>query len=201
MRKHILTFICCTLFFSTISIAQKARFGFSAGATLANVSMKMNNIKISTSSKIGLTAGILLDKPISDHLIFQPALNFVQKGAKSKENDGQATLNYLEVPLNFMYRSNNRDGFFAGAGPSLAYGLSGTSKAGSDKEDINFGSDDNDDLKRMDLGDNFTAGYITKGGILLALNYNMGLSNLEPESDYGKTRNNYWGLRLGYILK
>ena len=201
MKKQILTLICCTLLLSTFSFAQKARLGFSGGATLANMSMKLDDIKISASSKIGFTAGLLLDKPISDHVIFQPAVNFVQKGTKSKESDGSATLNYLEVPLNFMYRSNNRDGFFAGAGPSFAYGLGGKSKDGDFKEDINFGSGDNDDLKSFEFGANITAGYITRSGFLIAVNYNMGISNLEIDSDYGKTRNNYWGLRLGYILK
>lgn len=201
MKKQILTFICCTVLLSTFCYAQKARLGFTGGATLANMSMKLDDIKISASSKIGFTAGLLLDKPISDHLIFQPAVNFVQKGTKSNESDGSATLNYLEVPLNFTYRTNNIDGFFAGAGPSFAYGLGGKSKEGDYEEDIKFGNGDDDHLKGFEFGANITAGYITKSGFLIAVNYNMGISNLEIESDYGKARNNYWGLRLGYILK
>ena len=62
-----------------------------------------------------------------------------------------------------MYRSPGKSGsFFAGAGPSFSFNMSGKMKyeyndgTPPDEEDIKFGSDkDNDYMKSFDMGINF----------------------------------------------
>ncbi len=85
-------------------------------------------------------------------------------------------------------------------------GLSGKDKWKNDTEsgtdDIKFGSGDNDDLKAFEAGINFVTGYQCKGGFLIAVNYNTGLSNLvnTVEGDNSKFHNRYFGIRIGYMF-
>ena len=203
-----------SLFISVISLmnyskAQKSSFGFTAGATFAPYKIKEESVSITAKTKVGFTAGVTSFIALGRHFSFMPALNFTQKGGKFKEEDftGNTTFNYLELPLNFIYNTNSTKGkFFVGAGPSLAFGLSGKDKweegteSGSDK--IKFGSGDDDDLKSFDAGINFLAGYKFAGGFLIAANYNAGLSNLgnTDEGDNSKMHNRYFGIRIGYMF-
>lgn len=103
-------------------------------------------------------------------------------------------------------KTQNRIWILAGGGPSLSFGISGTSKAESGgtktSEKVKFGNSDNDDMKSFDLGANILAGYQFKKGFLIAANYNIGLSNLAPGSDpdKGKLKSSYFGIKLGYVL-
>lgn len=192
--------------------AQNTRFGFTAGATFANYNSKSSGQTDNGNSKTGLTAGILIDIPAGKHFSFQPAVNFVQKGSKDEQTINNVTekvkinVNSIEVPLNLLYNSNGETGnFFIGAGPSLAFSLSGKFKyednSNSLTQKINFGNTDNDDMRGLDLGANFLTGYRFKGGLLFAVNYNAGLSNLVPNgSSDDRTRSHYFGIRLGYLL-
>ena len=117
------------------------------------------------------------------------------------------TLNYLELPLDFVFNKGMSKGmFFIGAGPSLSIGLSGKDKwsdngeSGTDK--INFGSDEDDDLKSLEAGINVLAGYQFSNGFFISANYNTGLSNIAPGGDeYDvKYHNRYFGINAGFML-
>ena len=194
--------------------AQNSRLGFTGGASFANYKAKMDGESDNGNSKTGITAGLLVDVPLGDHFSFQPALNFVQKGTKDEQTLGgitekvSLTTNHIEVPLNFLFNTNGDAGnFFIGAGPSFAFGVSGKWKYEDDQnslsEDVKFGNSDEDDLKGMDLGANFIAGYSFPNGLFLSANYNLGLSNLvaaDPGGD-ASLKSSYFGIRLGYLLK
>lgn len=192
--------------------AQTIRLGFTAGAAFANYTSKVDGETDNADSKTGVTAGVLVDISTSKHFSFQPALNFIQKGTKNEETLNNVTekttlgINCIEVPLNFLYKSGGNSGsFFIGAGPSLAFALSGKLKfkdaTNSMSEDIKFGSGDDDVMKALDLGANFTTGYCFRSGLMLSANYNKGLNNLFPHgSDDGKLKSSYFGIKLGYLL-
>lgn len=193
--------------------AQNTRFGFTAGVAFANYKAKADDgTDESSNSKTGITAGVLADIPVSKHFSFQPAVNFVQKGTKDEETSGgvtekfKLTVNCIEVPLNFLYNvPGNTGNFFIGAGPSLAFALSGKLKfddgTNSVTENVKFGSSDNDDMKGLDLGANFMTGYCFPNGLFLSVNYNMGLSNLVPGgSNDGTLKSHYFGIKLGCLL-
>jgi hypothetical protein len=194
---------------SLVSQAQTS-VGFTAGASLANVKITASGISASPKMKTGITAGLILDAPFSANFHFQPAINLVQKGYKANDDTGKETfnLNYLELPLNFVYYS---DGFFAGAGPSFSYGISGRDKikysddsTPDDNETVHFGSHE-DEVKPFDFGANFTAGYKTSSGFLITVNYTLGLSNIgntDSEGLFGdvKIKNNCFGIKIGYMF-
>lgn len=197
---------------SFAATAQNTRIGFTAGAVFANYHSKVEGESDNGDSKIGITAGVLFDISAGKQFSFQPALNFVQKGSKSKETYGGSTMkasinvNTIEIPLNLVYNAGGTSGsFFFGAGPSLAFAISGKVKfddgSTSVEENLKFGNTDNDDIKGMDLGLNIMTGYCFQNGLLCAVNYNRGLSNLVPGgSANGTTKSNYFGIKLGYLL-
>ena len=193
--------------------AQNIRISFSTGVAIANYKSRVDGKTESGKAKPGLTIGVLADIPIAKHFSFQPAVNFVQKGTKDEQTAGIVTekvsinINCIEVPLNFLYNSRGKTGnFFVGAGPSVAIAVSGKAKYddGATKlsENIHFGNSDNDLMKPFDLGANFMTGFSLNNGAMFSLNYNAGLNNLFPKgSDDGWLRSNYFGIKLGYMLK
>ena len=209
--KKLLFFIIVLISINTY--AQNIRIGFTTGVTIANYKSKVDGKTESATAKAGLTAGVLVDIPVAKHFSFQPAVNFVQKGTKDEQSYGTLTqkgsinINYLEMPLNFLYNSRSKTGnFFVGAGPSVAIAISGKAKYddGTTKasENLKFGTSDDSFMKPFDLGANFMAGFSLNNGVMFSLNYNAGLNNLFPKgSDDGWLRSNYFGIKLGYMLK
>jgi hypothetical protein len=212
MKKTILIAVICIVS-NFITHAQKSRIGFTAGAVFANYTTKLDGETDNADSKTGITAGVFVEIPSGNHFSFQPALNFVQKGTKSEQTLGgttekvQLTVNSIEVPLNFLYNAGSNTGnFFIGAGPSFAFALSGKTKyddgTNSLTEDIKFGNNENeDDLKGLDFGANFLTGYRFPNGLQISGHYNAGLSNLMVGSDNGTLKSNYFGVKLGLLLK
>ena len=210
MKKTILSMI---ILISIGSYAQKTRLGFTTGLSIANYKSKVDGNNESGNAKAGFTAGVFVDVPVGKHFSFQPALNFVQKGAKENFTINNTTykyslnINYIEMPLNFMYNSNSKSGnFFIGAGPSLALAAGGKYKykddANSISEKIKFGSADDDFMKPLDLGANIVTGFTLNSGFMFSANYNAGLNNLFPNgSADGRLRSYYFGIKLGYLLK
>ena len=198
MKKLFLLLVVATI--STVSFAQ---IGVQAGVTMSTLKFEDMG-EVDRKSKIGFTVGVFNNVPLSTNITFRPGLNFTQKGGKFEESGEKATFtfNYLELPLDFIYKAPA--GFFVGAGPALGYGLSGKIKySGSgvdDEEDLNFGSDeDEDDLKAFEFSGNILAGYQLSNGIFFSVNYNFGFSNLSFENDVD-VKNNYFGIRIGKLI-
>jgi hypothetical protein len=192
------------------SVGAQNSFGINAGATLATYKVKASSVSLTSKSQVGFTAGIMSSISMGKHASFQPGLNFLQKGGTFKEDGStdKTVLNYLELPLNFVFNTASSKGkFFAGAGPCLGFGLSGKDKYEDDagnKQDtkINFGSSSEDELKPFEISGNILAGYLFKSGISLTVNYNTGLNNIlnsDGEVD-SKYHNRYFGFRIGYMF-
>jgi hypothetical protein len=210
MKRIILPVLAFTLIFSFTIHAQKARIGFSAGATLAQAKTEVDNQKDKSDLHLGFTLGVVTDISLGKQFSFQPALNFVQKGGKENQTingvnyKSTITLNDLELPLNLIYRSKGEKGhFIAGIGPSLAYALSGKVKISSggqtESAKLKIGNGTEDDLKPFELAGNVLAGYESNKGLFVTLNYNIGLSNISTDAS-STWKNSYFGLRIGYYI-
>ena len=193
------------------AFSQDIRFGIQAGTAIASQKAKQSGISITSDGKVGFTVGVTSDISIAESFTFQPSLNFTQKGSKFNVSDGSEsmessqTLNYIELPLNFLYHAPAGKGkFFAGLGPVVNYGISGTAKVKmggeSMSEDINFGSnEDEDDYKPFEFSGNILAGYEFSNGVFVAANYNAGLSNIAVGGDSDNSlKNRYFGVKLGF---
>jgi len=207
--KRIFLFTVLTVFVSTTLLAQ---FGAQVGGVLASINSKTAGEDDDFDSKAGFTVGLLYRKSLGGGLYFQPELNWTQKGAKIEEGGDKFTvsLNYLELPLNFVWMASaskgsaNSGGFFLGLGPAFNFGMSGKYKYEgtiSGEDDVKFGNSDDDDLKGFDIAGNIMAGYGMPGGINIALVYSHSFTNSQIDGDSDNSiRNSYIGLRLGYMF-
>lgn len=196
---------------ASYSLSAQTKIGFTAGASFANVTVKSEGISASPKSRTGITGGLFVECPLSANFSFQPALNFVQKGYKVKDETGTETVNfnYLELPLNFVYNTKKNEGFFIGAGPSIAYGISGKDKLdftdpGMPDQDlkIKYGSG-MDRIKEFDFGVNAVAGYKFKGGFMISGNYTLGLNKINNDDGSGNDgtiKNRYFAIKIGYVF-
>ncbi|MGH2563551.1 MAG: porin family protein [Ginsengibacter sp.] len=212
--KSISTLMTLMILLTASLLTAQTKVGIQAGASFANVTIKAGGISISPKLTTGITAGLFFASPLSDNFSLQPALNFVQKGYLIKDGTvkDHLNLNYLEVPIYFVYNAHKSYGFFIGAGPSIALGISGKDKYTDtnnpmDNEDakVTFGSG-SDELKRMDLGANAVAGYKSAGGFVISANYNLGFTDVSNgdqsnPDEQGSIKNKYFSIRIGFMFE
>lgn len=219
MKKLILTLVagaCLAPAMAQISIAPEV------GVNLANASVSTNffgSNDIDTKMKPGLKAGALLDIPVVGGLFVQPGAFFSMKGYKASssvtvlgittEVEGSTALNYLEVPVNLGYRYaiGNAGSIFVTAGPYLGYAFSGKMKSkttvngstsGEAEDDVEFGSEDTE-MKPLDFGLNFSAGYQLPMGLYFRAQYGLGLSELSNTS-LASYKNRVLAFSVGYAI-
>lgn len=207
MKKNVVL-LTLALVATTLSSYAQVSFGVKAGYNSATVSTENNE---GTSRLSGFHAGVIADLSLAESFSLQPQLLYSAKGIKIKdfdmnENETKVSykLNYLELPVNFLYKPQVGAGkLFVGAGPYVALGLGGkfgdtkVKFDGKKSADIDE-TDDNVHLKALDAGANFLAGYELKNGLLFSINYSLGLTNVSPDGD--KSKNSYIGISVGYLL-
>jgi hypothetical protein len=193
-------------------------FGIKAGVAFPSMTLSAVGLSNNLSSKVTFYVGGLVDIQVSDMFSVQPGLTFMNKGGKSKgssytfgdEESGasveistdEASMNisYLELPINFLAKFEAGNGkVFVGAGPYAGYALSGNNKSGDFKQDITFGSGD-DDFKRFDYGVNFLAGYQLESGLNFHAGYGLGLANVANDNyDFDtKAKNKVFAIGVGF---
>jgi hypothetical protein len=188
---------------------QGIKFGVTAGFNLSNFSGDVENTKLKAGFQVGVVADYALTKSFS----ITPELLFTQRGSKAEATEGgltatyTETLNYLQLPINALYKFNIADDakFLVFAGPYFGYGLSGTAKyklsgggeSESESEDIKFGSDE-DKYNAFDFGLNAGIGY-QYNKFFIKAQYNLGLGNLFNDSD-DSLKNTNIGISVGYLF-
>ncbi|EOR93023.1 hypothetical protein ADIARSV_3823 [Arcticibacter svalbardensis MN12-7] len=190
------------LFFSFYGYSQdstKVTYGLKFGVNSNSTSLS-SSLDGSSSTKmksfLAYNFSLVLDVPLSKVLSIQPAVSYIQKGQKKDlsgvTNDNRTKVNYLEMPINLVYRYRN---FFVGAGPYASLAMKGTIKSDSQEDDISFGnryvsggSSKNDDWKKYDFGASMLLGYKWKI-FTFNVNYDLGLYDIDPSPVYkSKTR-------------
>jgi len=168
--------------------------------------------------KAGFHIGIDYEVAVAPDFYFAPGLLFSTKGSKSKSEVSNSffsyteeikiNLNYLEIPLNLVYKPMIGEGnLILAFGPYLGLGMGGKMKteinldSGSetDEVDISFGSDEDDFLKPFDMGANISFGYLFSSGLSVQLNTQLGLINISTSDDSDNAiKNSAFGLGFGY---
>lgn len=200
MKKIILSLFSVAAI-ATTSNAQLS-FAPEAGLNMANMNMKSAGSTVSTSMKPGVAIGAIVDFGFTDNLFLQPGLFYVMNGAKLSSPSLTYSINSLQIPVNVIYKlgedGNNR--FFFGAGPYLAYNLSGNVSDGGGT--IHIGTDKaKDQLKPIDFGVGLNVGYLLVNGLFFRVHYQMGLTDLNPAGDSdGTVKTSALGVTAGYYL-
>lgn len=185
-----------------------AQWGIHAGPLFSSMTIKhSSSFSMDFKSRVGFTGGIAYKRAFGSSLALQGEVNYTQKGGKWSENWAimDFNLNFLEVPIYFLYAPGGSSGFFIGAGPSFNFGLSGKWKLVGgeipEEEDVNFGSGDEDDLKGFHLGVNALAGYQLPGGLNFNAFIAQSITNSSPTGDDAeKVKFFNFGVRVGYFF-
>jgi hypothetical protein len=189
MKKVLLSILT----FVTISFASEAqtRFGVKAGGNLANMAVASSGISLDTKSILAFHVGGTMEMDLSESVFLQPSLLYAQKGfgfsggSSGITSEATARFNYIELPVNVMYRVT--DFLTIGAGPYAAYLLSGKAKgttAGQSYED----DLDLTESNRLDAGLNLNIGYEVMPSLVINLNYSYGLTNIDKAGETTKNR-------------
>ena len=214
---------------------QNGILGIRAGANFTKISGDLNfygdiddlDMSLSLKFKPGFQIGLVLNFPMNnDKLMFQTGIIYAQQGAKWEDSASdtdqgvsikyemfvEMTLNYLQVPANFLYRHylNSGNILLLQAGPYLGYGLGGNLKIGttvsamgfseseSFEETIKFGSDkEKHFLKTLDLGLGFGIGMLFNEKFQVGVGYNFGLTDIGHRVEM---KNNGIALTLAYMF-
>ena len=233
MKKYFFSMAICFCGF-TQTQAQSLMVGPELGLNITTMTQRVNGSKISNEMLPGLKVGGVLDIGITHHFAVQPGLFFSMKGYK---NDYSRTrvignllyteyynetvrLNYLEIPINFLYKSGLYSGgrFFIGGGPYVGIATGGSINLEVERElqsngdgtriretserNIDIGtSAKNDDIMPADAGLNITGGYEFRNGIFAMANMGVGLANIQPGgNDNNYLRNMALGFSVGYLF-
>ena len=192
-----------------LSVNAQVRFGIKAGINLPNVTAKSDGTKEDTKMSFGFHVGTIADWSLSESFSVQPGLLFSTKGFKTTtvmqgiSVDITETVNYLEIPINAMYKLPVGSAkILIFGGPYFGYALSGKAKGTamgvSDTQTLHIGSSDTDDLKAMDLGLNFGAG-VEISNFVVTAQYGLGLANLSPDTSFTE-KNNVIGISVGFLI-
>ncbi|CAM1333267.1 porin family protein [Tenacibaculum aestuariivivum] len=177
--------------------AQDVKFGAKAGLNIASLSGDNDeNIDSRTSFHVGAVAEI----EISDKFSVQPELVYSAQGATSDYElgsvtvDATAKLDYLNLPV--MAKYYVAEGLSLEAGPQIGFLLSAKTEAdvsGASSQDIK------DEMKSIDFGLNFGAGYKLDNGLNFSARYNLGLSSVADDDDFD-IKNGVFQVSVGYFF-
>lgn len=210
MKNKLVSIVLILVLSASFAIAQeksKMSFGILGGVNFQNLNGKLSSgDKLDNDMLLGFHGGVNVQIPIAPEFYFQPGLMFATKGAKDTytvlgtEFTNKIKINYIEMPLNLVYKASLGNGFFMlGFGPYLAYGISG--KQVFEGNDLTF--ERGVDYNALDAGANIFAGFETAGGLFLQLDTQFGMLNINPEdenssSNQATAKNTGFGLSLGY---
>lgn len=214
--KNVLKLFIAVLGISFTSSLYAQTFGIKGGLNSAKIILKENEEDLSEDFDplLGFHAGLTAEFPINNLFSFQTGALLSTKGMKFEELNSvvditsKMNLLYLDIPLHLKANFGSSEGLniYALAGPYVGIGLVGKIKTEgkfmdeeySNVDDIKFGSNEEDDLKRLDYGVSVGAGIELKK-ITIGATYNLGLANLATDTNNGeKVNHRVFQISLGY---
>ncbi|MDR6564611.1 MULTISPECIES: porin family protein [unclassified Arcicella] len=194
--KKIIFLILSYIAFSFTTNAQ-SRFGIKAGANFANLTFSSGGVSSTMNSITGANIGVTFETRLSDRFILRNDVLWSQKGGITEDsgNNIKTTIDYLEVPFNFLYEPTYYS--FVGVGPYVGYGFTGTIVSNGKSSEMTF---EDGGFKRLDYGLNLTAGYEVFEGLVLSANYSLGFGNI-IDSNTAAFKNKVIGISVTKFFK
>ncbi len=213
--KFFMRLLIVAVMFTLAAETHAQTYGLRAGLNMANMLIKDDDDTYSDDFKMnpGFHIGPTAELPINDFLSVEAALLVSTKGFRyTDEYEGlkmktKANLLYIDLPVTAkaIYDLNGIK-IYGQLGPYVGMGLTGKYKTKvtyegeteSDSESVEWGSDEESDLKRLDFGVVIGAG-VQVEKILVGLNYGLGLANTGTTSENGARQNHrVLSLTVGY---
>jgi hypothetical protein len=159
--------------------------GYIFGLNVSTITLNTKGIESVPEKPLGIHFGGFLAIPVAGNFNFQPAILLSAKGSNYSIDSVDFSLSpiYMEIPAIAMY-SFGSDAIKISlyAGPYFACGIGGYKiEPGGELTGVNYGSGENSDLKRLDIGLNIGAG-INIRGLLISAQYGIGLTNIAPST-------------------
>ena len=207
-----------------------------ASTDLSSLGPTLGRLSIPVGGRVAFRAGIMADIPVSERLSVRPQLLYSVKGGNADvgrfiadllnrfgipptalpagDFTSRVALNYLEVPVEFIYGFEAGPGrLLVGAGPYAALAVGGTLNG----QAINFNTDG---FHKSDFGVMASLGYELPMGLVVSAYYSHGLTNisrnatpslgtinptnptvnLDPSAFGGTLQNRAYGLTVGYFI-
>jgi hypothetical protein len=198
MKKILLTAVVGLALTSTTN-AQIA-FGPELGLNISDLVQTTGNgynrgYTYTYTPKAGIKVGGLVEIPLNRNFYLQPGLFFSTKGASDNDpNHNNATttldINYIELPVNILYKFGRPSGnrFFLGAGLAVGTAVGGHIAANGHTDKIYIGNDPQvDAVRAFDVGISGQLGYQLSSGFIFRLQSVAGVTNITPggNADYG----------------
>jgi Outer membrane protein beta-barrel domain len=189
MKKTLLTFILLSSV--GVSFSQTINYGLKAGVNLSEQN-RSSAYNYQSNFRVGMNAGGMIDISFQQ-LSIQPGVFFTMKG---DSGPAETTLDYIEVPVNFLYKFKiaTASNIHLGGGPYIAYGISESIMINGK----NFPTTPSFTFKNPDYGVNFVAG-LTLKKILIDASYGLGVANID--SNGLNTHNSIISLSIGYLFR
>lgn len=185
MKRNLLLCVCVFFVTLTASAQWNVQGGLNFSSTTAD----------GVGTKVGYRIGVGYETSTAQTpWAFQTGLFFQSKGAKIESI--KMTANYLEIPLYAAFNAKLNDkgtGLVFNAGPYLAYGVSGKTKADNLGEMDTF--DDKTGLERFEAGLGFGAG-VKFDTFTISVQYQFGLTKLMNVE--GAAKNTNFGIVAKY---
>ncbi|MBP6386106.1 MAG: PorT family protein [Pseudarcicella sp.] len=178
-------FLSAAIFCFLVAESQaQFRIGAKAGANFTNITEGPTSGTLETfDNKLGVRLGLVVEKSLSSNFALQSGLLYNQQGTYKKAINEYIILNYVELPLLFMFKPFSK--FSVGAGPYLAYGISEVSKNGTVVTTKNdFG--DSFEPELFDYGFQALVGYEVVNNLVLGASYSMGLQNISQDKTFSR---------------
>lgn len=191
---------------------EKVKLGVKAGLNIS--SLTFDESELSSSSKTGFTAGLMVEIPVAKNFSLQPELLYSQQGTKTSFFDQDVTnsnfkgtieLNYLNIPLMLKYYVIK--GLSLQTGPQIGLLL----KANSKYQDnfLGYENQESFNLKKyssgIDTSINFGLGYQFKDKFYTDFRYNISYSNVFKDGDANyfinhDMKNRVFQITIGYFF-
>jgi Outer membrane protein beta-barrel domain len=205
------TILLCVLILFTFACHAQYLFGIFAGAQATTAKYTIADVKQPTEYKYGFQAGVCWKIPFDVNLFFSPAAFYSLKGYKVKFNsyayppdikatDNNTTIHTFELAFLLQYDLGKNPGhFFIKAGPSLDFQLKGKEKfnlntGGSVKRSMVYSYADYGHFAANML---FQPGFETGNGIVISLQYGLGLTNLSNTDGGPQILHRVYGISIG----
>lgn len=225
MRKASLLVTVIFLFLSIISSAQ-SRIAIVTGGHQSIVKEENNlpgwdSLKNYYSGRVGFHLGFVADLPIGNkpHFFFQPGVIYYNKGRKFAQRfdtsisvitsqTGTQYLNYIDIPLNLVYKFGKKAKFLIGGGPYGSFFYTGKETSKTTRRTGATETENNDlpvgkkpgQYRILNYGVNGLIGF-ESGRVFLTANYSLGLNDFYEATSYtGTFKHQVIGGTLGIFL-
>jgi opacity protein-like surface antigen len=198
MKRSIICLIVIVFALSATTVQAQIRIGATGGLNVTKLVYDGPDL----DSKASIHIGAIGEYEIMDGLSAQSGLIISGKGGKSSFLGDKivTSLTYLDIPLHAIYKYDLGSlSIYGKSGFDIGIGVAGKYKYDGEKESINWGSGDNDDLKRIQLGFYIGAGVELMDNLQLGLGYNWGLNDISA-SGTGDVKNRVFTISATYFF-